>query len=244
MVRRKAAEKSAATRKIFRKDNKVMNINDFTINSLQDYEEYIAARWARYGTRDLHNGTYSVYMLIAKEDRTDPETGRQLKAGKSYVGYTSKENHNERWRNGLDYGDNEELQEDIKTFGFEAFHHVILWTGLSKEQAITLEIMETLRQHTMVPNGYNIRLGNTGQYAPFRGRCKPVFATHRETGETRLFQSLASFSRVTGVNKTSAGDAARGQQEYAGDYSLQYATPETIEEWKARQKQSQGQEPA
>ena len=221
-----------------------MNLNDFTINSLRDYEEYIAARWELYGTRNLHNGTYSVYMLIAKEDRTDPESGRQLKAGKSYIGYTGDEDPNGRWRNGNNYKGNKELDEDIATFGFDAFEHILLWTGLTEEQAIFLEKLETLRHHAMVPNGYNIRLGNTGQYAPFRGGCKPVFATHRETGVTRLFQSIASFSRVTGVNKTSASDTARGQQEYAGDYFLQYATPETMEEWKAQQKQSQGPETA
>lgn len=217
----------------------IENLQDFTINSLEDYEAYIAAQWELYGTRNLHNGTYSVYMLVAKYDRTDPKTGRELKAGKSYVGYAGDEDPNKRWRNGNNYESNEELQADIDTFGFDAFYHVILWTGLSKEQAVTLEIMETLRQRTMVPNGYNIRLGNTGQYAPFRGRCKPVLAMNRFTGETKLYQSVASFSRDTGVNKTSAGDAARGQQEYAGDFILTPVCPEEVAEWKARQKQSQ-----
>ena len=70
-----------------------------------------------------HLKTNTQNMLIAKEDRTDPETGRQLKAGKKNVGYTSKKNPNDRWKNGKHYERNAELQADIETFGFDAFEH-------------------------------------------------------------------------------------------------------------------------
>ena len=185
-------------------------------------------------TIDLHNGSYSVYMLISKEERTDPETGKFLPAGKGYVGMTGEE-PNDRWRNGNNYGSNE-LGEDIKIFGWDAFLHIVLYTGLTKQQAIFFEKLRTLNYKTLYPNGYNMRLGDTSQYAPFAGNTKPVWKIDLETGERlALYLSCASASRATGISATSINDTAHGKQAHAGGFLWAFATPEEVEEWQ-RQK--------
>jgi len=187
-------------------------------------------------TIDLHNGSYSVYMIISKEERTDPETGRFLPAGKPYIGKTGGE-PNDRWRNGKNYGSNE-LGKDIEVFGWDAFLHIVLYTGLTEQQAIFFENLRTLNYKTLYPNGYNMRLGDTSQYAPFAGNTKPVWRIARETGERlELYMSCASAARVTGISVTSIKDTANGRQEHAGGFLWAFATPEEVREWQQRKRQ-------
>ena len=183
---------------------------------------------------NLHSGKCSVYMLVSKEDRTDPETGKFLPAGKGYIGQTNGKPE-DRWRNGNNYGGNE-LGEDIKIFGWDAFDHILLYTNANQSQAIFFEKLETLRKKTLYPNGYNMKVGVDGHYAPFAGRTRPVWQLDLKTGERlRLYLSCASASRATGINVTGIADTARGEQMHAGGFDWAYATKEEVAEWRKTQ---------
>jgi hypothetical protein len=75
--------------------------------------------------------------------------------GKSYVGQTRKENPNDRWQNGEGYRNNTEFYNDICRYGWDAFTHEILESGItSQEQADKREVY-WIKIYKTFENGYN-----------------------------------------------------------------------------------------
>ena len=67
---------------------------------------------------------YCVYMHILKSD------------GRKYIGITKHdENPNKRWQNGNGYTKQDYFYNAIKKYGWDAFTHVVLFDGLTKDQA-------------------------------------------------------------------------------------------------------------
>lgn len=96
--------------------------------------------------------------------------------GKKYIGLTSQKPTN-RWRNGAGYDKQPRFFAAIQKYGWDAFRHEILYTGLTQEEAERLEIdliekYETLNEE----KGYNLSPGGV------------VFMP---TAETRAKQSAA-----------------------------------------------------
>lgn len=88
--------------------------------------------------------SYSVYVHTNKIN------------GMKYVGITSQKYPKERWgKNGLGYHRGQQkFYSAIKEFGWDCFEHDIIYTNLTKEQA--LEIEENLiTKYDSVNNGYN-----------------------------------------------------------------------------------------
>lgn len=79
--------------------------------------------------------------------------------GKIYVGITSQ-SVNQRWRNGTNYYGNEYFNRSIKKYGWDNFEHLVLFDGLTKEEAENKEI-ELIRHYdsTNRDKGYNIENG-------------------------------------------------------------------------------------
>ena len=78
---------------------------------------------------------------------------------KYYVGITCKKNINERWGvNGLGYK-TQHFYYYIQKYGWNNFEHVILFDGLTKEDAIRLEQEYIVKFNSLVPNGYNYTKG-------------------------------------------------------------------------------------
>lgn len=80
--------------------------------------------------------------------------------GMCYVGQTSKK-PTERWYGGSAYREDRGclLGKAIKEFGWDAFEHIILETGLSKEEADEAERRYTEEYNSVTPNGYNTDSG-------------------------------------------------------------------------------------
>lgn len=90
--------------------------------------------------------TYSVYMHKSPE-------------GKVYIGITSKKPEY-RWANGEGYSYNSHFYRSIQKYGWDNFEHIILSTGLSKEEACKQEIRLISEYNSTCPDfGYNRSIG-------------------------------------------------------------------------------------
>lgn len=110
---------------------------------------------------------YSVYMHKSPK-------------GKVYIGITSKKPEY-RWANGEGYRYNSHFYRAIQKYGWDNFEHIILSTGLSKEQACKEEIRLISEYNSTCPAfGYNRSIGGN----------VPIMSP-----ETRLKISIASKQR-------------------------------------------------
>ena len=82
--------------------------------------------------------------------------------GKRYIGITSQRPEY-RWNGGRAYQNQPHFQNAIKKYGWNNIQHVILFSGLSKDEAIGKEIELIATFETTNPSkGYNITLGGEG----------------------------------------------------------------------------------
>lgn len=79
--------------------------------------------------------------------------------GKRYIGVTGQKPA-QRWANGAGYRGNLHFSAAIKKYGWDAFQHDILYTGLTREEAARLEVDLIAKYHTTDPAfGYNTAPG-------------------------------------------------------------------------------------
>lgn len=80
-------------------------------------------------------------------------------SGKRYIGVTCRKPE-KRWNHGLGYKDNSYFTRAIEKYGWDSFEHVVLYTGLTRQEASQLEI-ELIAKYdtTNRSKGYNIDLG-------------------------------------------------------------------------------------
>lgn len=84
--------------------------------------------------------------------------------GKIYIGQTC--NLRERWRgNGKNYFGSIKFFNAIKKYGWDSFEHEILYSGLSKEEANTIE-RRLIAEYDTINNGYNICFGGHTDLPP------------------------------------------------------------------------------
>lgn len=105
---------------------------------------------------------------------------RCLINGKCYIGQT-KLSLKDRWRSsGSGYNKQTVFSNAIKKYGWENFEHIILESGLTKEQANIAEI-KYIMLYDSFRNGYNMTHGGDGG----------GFIGHKHTQESRKKSSLS-----------------------------------------------------
>lgn len=82
---------------------------------------------------------------------------------KSYIGITSKDDPNERWKNGQGYRNHYKFYCAIQHYGWEYFTHEILLTNLTYEEACQKE-KELIIYYDSKNNGYNASDGGIGSH--------------------------------------------------------------------------------
>lgn len=119
---------------------------------------------------------YSIYV------HTTPD-------GKKYVGSTSKENPERRWRKGEKYKVNIRFYNAIKSVGWDNIQHQVLETVEDKKTAIKREEYYTLLFRSNEPEfGYNIYVGyiqNEETKKKHSERCKGI----KQSEETKKKKS-------------------------------------------------------
>ena len=109
--------------------------------------------------------------------------------GKKYIGITSQRPES-RWKNGLGYHQSPHFWAAIQKYGWDAFRHEIVFSGLTREEAEAKEVELIAKYRTTQREyGYNAAAGgNTtrGYKIPEEGR-RNISAAHlgkRHTRET------------------------------------------------------------
>ena len=83
-------------------------------------------------------------------------------SNKVYIGITSMNPPENRWRNGLGYWQNNHFYNAIQKYGWDNFEHEILFKGLTKKEAEDKEVeLISLYNATDRENGYNKDNGGT-----------------------------------------------------------------------------------
>ena len=81
--------------------------------------------------------------------------------GKVYIGITHYKDPNRRWCNGRGYKHSTLFNRDIKKYGWDSFMHEVLFTGLSRVEAHTMERV-LIAKYKREGISYNIANGGEG----------------------------------------------------------------------------------
>lgn len=107
--------------------------------------------------------------------------------GKRYVGITSKSDPEQRWRHGTGYFYNDHFRCAIEKYGWDGFEHVILYRGLTEDEAKQKEIELIAHWNTNDRRyGYNLTLGGDGSRGFF-----PSKETRAKLSEARRKENLS-----------------------------------------------------
>lgn len=162
------------------------------------------------------------------EDRLYSVYRHSSPSGKIYIGITSMKPE-QRWEKGRGYISNQYFYRAIQKYGWDAFDHAILASGLSEDEAYTMEReLIALHDSTNPSKGYNISTGGemgsvgchhteewkkwasetrSGENNPFYGR--------RHTEETCKAISDANKGRTSPNKGKSPSDEARKKMSLA-----------------------------
>lgn len=151
--------------------------------------------------------------------------------GKRYVGLTSKEDPEERWRkNGKGYQSSPHFWKAIQQYGWDNFEHIILAQHLTREEASEQEKYYISLWETINPEkGYNLREGGLDGFSPCQETLeKAAEATHKRKGTYGkkviclttgdVFQSAAEAVRWCGSSKVYL--CCKGERTYAGKHPV------------------------
>lgn len=107
--------------------------------------------------------------------------------GKRYVGITSRENLNHRWRNGYGYIENPHFNSAIEKYGWDGFEHKVVHSGLSADDAKLAEKRLIKEWNTRDRKyGYNMTSGGDGT-----PDYHPSIETRRKLSEARRKENLS-----------------------------------------------------
>lgn len=107
--------------------------------------------------------------------------------GKRYVGITSKSVEH-RWLCGNGYKHNPHFGSAIKKYGWDNFHHVVLFEGLTRSEAIAMECYLIEKWKTNNKEfGYNMTTGGDGTSGYY-----PSEETRRKLSNARKRENLSA----------------------------------------------------
>lgn len=184
------------------------------------------------------NNKYYIYAHINKIN------------GKVYIGQTISPKN--RWKGkGITYKGCRYFYHAILKYGWDNFHHVILYDNLTKKEVNKLEII-LINYYTQLNQSYNIAPGGFGiigertlehkrkiskalKGVPKSDLAKlhmkqnhiphgekQVFMCDRNNNVISVFKSVKLASKITGIKSTHIARCARGVRPTAGNYIWKY----------------------
>lgn len=160
----------------------------------------------------LEERTYSVYMHENKINH------------KKYIGMTGIDPE-KRWKNGKDYKNCIAFNRAINKYGWDGFDHLVLFSGLTREEACAKEI-ELIAQYqtTNQEFGYNICAGGGGMVGfhhsqetkrilseKFSGPNNPNYGKPLSEKQLEILLRANLGSKHTEEHKRKIGDSLRGR---------------------------------
>ena len=118
--------------------------------------------------------------------------------GKQYCGITSQKPES-RWRNGDGYTHNAHFQNAIQKYGWDSFEHIILFDGLTNEEANELE-RQYIQKHNLMDQefGYNQTIGGDGTVG-----YSHTDETRRKMSQSRMGHECSEETRLKISNQNS-----------------------------------------
>ncbi len=107
---------------------------------------------------------------------------------KKYIGITSKPKVEHRWNGGRGYKENTHFSSAIQKYGWDNFEHIVLFDGLTADQAKALEchLIESWKTQNNL-YGYNMTSGGDGTPG-----CHPSLETRKKLSDARRKENLSS----------------------------------------------------
>lgn len=137
--------------------------------------------------------SFCVYMHINKAN------------GKKYIGITSC-NPLDRWQGGLGYKHNKHFNDAINKYGWNNFDHLILYSGLTKNEACEIEQFLITKHKTQDKKyGYNIASG--GQFFKHSEESKALMSENRK-GKGRIKKTPEQIARMKASHSGGAAKVA------------------------------------
>lgn len=167
-------------------------------------------------TLSQKQNSYCVYIHTNKQN------------GKKYIGIT-KQQPQKRWQNGIGYVGTY-FGNAIKKYGWDAFEHEVIISGLDKDTACQLEIALIAQFKTNCRDyGYNIAEGGqtcdiekkTGADHPNHERVKMIDPKTKEV--ICVFGAQSEAARVMGINRKCITKACQGKIPTYKGYIWEYA---------------------
>lgn len=151
--------------------------------------------------------------------------------GKKYVGIT-KQIPEVRWNYGCGYHNNTHFYRAIKKYGWNNFKHEIVASGLTKNEALHMEI-DLIKKFNSFKNGYDLSFGGEGlpgmplpktAYDESTKKNSKRIAQFTITGEyIASYKSGSSAGKALGVSSgSSILECAKGNRPYAYGYLWAY----------------------
>lgn len=112
---------------------------------------------------------------------------------KKYIGITST-NPLLRWANGRGYYKNKHFYDAIVKYGWDNFDHVILFTGLTKEEACETE-QRLIAEYKTQDKRYGYNLTSGGEFFKHSEESKRLMSEHR-FGKNRKKKSPETIARM------------------------------------------------
>ena len=155
---------------------------------------------------------YTVYMHRNKQNQ------------KVYIGITGKKPE-VRWNNGLGYNKSY-FANAIKKYGWDSFEHIILFSGLTKDEACNKEReLIALYRATDKEHGYNIAIGgeiNCGYHMTEDGKKHlselnsgdkhPQFGTHRREETKKKISDGHKGMKFSAEHRRKLSEAKKGKR--------------------------------
>lgn len=139
--------------------------------------------------------------------------------GKVYIGQSSLDNINRRFRGGCGYKSSPYFYAAIQKYGWENFEHIILEANISEEEIDEKERYQIKLYQSLNPEyGYNLKPG--GRSKPIGGKTSNYNKKRVRCVETgKIQESLSAACKDYGFNVNMANNIssqAKGQRSYAG----------------------------
>ena len=143
--------------------------------------------------------------------------------GKRYFGITCHDNVNRRFQNGFGYRSQKLLWRAICKYGWENIEHVILHSGISKEEACDLEIKYINEYNTTCSDfGYNIENGGSapGKFTDemrkraserMKGENHPMYGKHLTEEHRQKISQKSKGRHFSEETKKKLSNARKGK---------------------------------
>jgi len=164
--------------------------------------------------------------------------------GKKYVGQTwqtlgtrRSQHHCKPAKSSYAFG------QAILKYGKASFDWVVLHDGIeSQEEMDSLEAEEIIRNNSLVPNGYNIRMGGNGgkiEVLSSYNVARSVLVSCIETGTT--YETIREAGRIIGITSPNISACLKNPARTAHGLHFRYANDEAyakvLEDYETRQRE-------